>query len=82
MYSGNFLIAASKNFAGQKVGIVSTFSLTILFEEFFDQSNRRISPASLEVFLESRTSSSRSRDEIKTCGDQNNFVASNFEKVV
>ena len=34
-----------------KVEMVSTFRLTILFAEFFDQSNHRISPASFEFYL-------------------------------
>ena len=78
MRSGKSLIAASKNFAGRKVEMVSTFRLTILFAEFFGQSNRRISPASLEFYFESRSSFLDSRDEINPCGDQNNFFAANF----
>ena len=51
MRSRKFLIAASINFAERKVEMVSTFRLTtILFAEFFGQSNLRISPASLDFF--------------------------------
>ena len=78
MRSGKFLIAASKKFAGRKVEMVSTFRLTILFDEFFGQSNRRISPASLEFYFESRSSFLDSRDEINPCEDHNDLFAANF----
>ena len=58
--------------------MVSTFRLTILFVEFFGQSNGRISPASHEFYFESRSSFLDSRDEINPYGDQNNFFAANF----
>ena len=76
MPSGQFLIAASRNFPGRIVEVVSAFCLTILFAEFFGQSNRRISPASLNSILENRSSFPHSRD--KSCGDQNNSFAANF----
>ena len=37
MRSGKFLIAASKNFAGRKIAVASSFRRTILFAEVFDQ---------------------------------------------
>ena len=64
MRSGKFLITASKNFASRKVEMVSIFSLTILFAEYFYQIAEFLQPPSNSSF-KSKSSFSHTREEIK-----------------